>query len=276
MSAGIIIVVLLLLAGLGVGIYFLVNAKKCKDYETQGECKDPCKWDTYGNKCIGEDDDLTPAPPKSPTPTPSPTPTQEELTYDKVAGYPPDVNGKSGGAYGGTWYLVAAGEANDPEICRKEAELEGATNYGWRRANSSCWSYLDSTFLKTYNESTASGKTDHVIGCVQKGVKVKDGCMKPLKETNIINGYPLTGMISGHQELGEPGEKYTMRQCSDLAKEVGKTNWGYRNWSHPTHSHTCWAYNDSSELKGFKGRKADKISYMGCVDPTKKITDGCV
>src|SRR5210317_257020 len=66
MSAMIMIVVLLLLVGLGVGIYFLVSAKKCKDYETQDECKEPCQWDTYGNKCIGEDDNLTPAPPAQP------------------------------------------------------------------------------------------------------------------------------------------------------------------------------------------------------------------
>ena len=67
----IIIVVLLILAGLGVGIYFLVNAKKCKDHETQDECKEPCQWDTYGNKCVDEDDDLTPAPPSNPPSDPS-------------------------------------------------------------------------------------------------------------------------------------------------------------------------------------------------------------
>ena len=75
MSAMIIIVVLLLLAGLGVGIYFLVTAKKCEDHETQADCKEPCQWDTYGNKCIGEDDDLTPAPPSNNTPTAPTAPT---------------------------------------------------------------------------------------------------------------------------------------------------------------------------------------------------------
>jgi len=68
MSAAVIIgVVLLLLAGLGVGIYFLLNAKKCKDYETQEECKEPCQWDYYGNKCIDEDEDPTPAPANDPS-----------------------------------------------------------------------------------------------------------------------------------------------------------------------------------------------------------------
>jgi hypothetical protein len=77
MSAAIIGVVLLLLAALGVGIYFMVSAKKCKDYETQDECKEPCQWDTYGYKCVGEDDDLTPAPPTSPASRTSPTSAHE-------------------------------------------------------------------------------------------------------------------------------------------------------------------------------------------------------
>jgi hypothetical protein len=66
MSAMIIGVVMLVLVALGVGIYFLVSAKKCKDYDTQDKCKEPCKWDTRGNKCIEEDEDLTPAPPAQP------------------------------------------------------------------------------------------------------------------------------------------------------------------------------------------------------------------
>jgi hypothetical protein len=61
MNVGVIIAVLLILGGLGVAIYFLVNAKKCKDYDTQDDCKEPCQWDTEGNKCIEEDEDLTPS-----------------------------------------------------------------------------------------------------------------------------------------------------------------------------------------------------------------------
>ena len=68
MSPAVIGVVLLILAAIGVGVYFMFFVKKCKDHETQADCKDPCKWDTYGNKCIEEDDDMTPAPPSTPTP----------------------------------------------------------------------------------------------------------------------------------------------------------------------------------------------------------------
>jgi hypothetical protein len=69
MSAAIIGVVLLILIGLAVGIYFLLNAKKCEDHETQDECKEPCQWDTYGGKCIDEEATLTQAPAPAPAPT---------------------------------------------------------------------------------------------------------------------------------------------------------------------------------------------------------------
>ena len=58
---------LLLLVGLGLGLYFFVFAKKdCKKITEEDECTEPCQWDTYGDKCIGEKDTLTAAP----TPTP--------------------------------------------------------------------------------------------------------------------------------------------------------------------------------------------------------------
>lgn len=75
MSAAIIGVVLLILIGLAVGIYFLLNAKKCEDHETEEECKEPCQWDTYGGKCIDEEATLTQAP--APAPTQVPTPRQD-------------------------------------------------------------------------------------------------------------------------------------------------------------------------------------------------------
>ena len=75
MSAAVIGVVLLILAAIGVGVYFMFFVKKeCKEYETQADCKKPCKWDTYGGKCIGKDGDMTPAPPTPPSDDETPTP----------------------------------------------------------------------------------------------------------------------------------------------------------------------------------------------------------
>lgn len=62
MNPGIIIFAVILLVGLMVGLYFLSSSKKCADHETQDDCKEPCQWDTYGGKCIDEDEDLTPGP----------------------------------------------------------------------------------------------------------------------------------------------------------------------------------------------------------------------
>ena len=60
-------IVLLMLLSVGLGLYFFVFAKKdCKKITEEDECTEPCQWDTYGNKCIGEDDDLTPAPTQQP------------------------------------------------------------------------------------------------------------------------------------------------------------------------------------------------------------------
>jgi len=62
MSVAIIGIIALVVATLGIALYFLLNTKACKKHKTQDECKEPCKWDTYGDKCIGEKDTLTAAP----------------------------------------------------------------------------------------------------------------------------------------------------------------------------------------------------------------------
>lgn len=95
MSAAIMGGVALLLIALGVGLYFLLSKKACKDHETQDDCKEPCKWDTYGNKCIKGDENLTAAPVITPTPPDdddkdddqsSPTPTTDGSKWKCYAG----------------------------------------------------------------------------------------------------------------------------------------------------------------------------------------------
>jgi len=69
MSVVIIGAVALLFIAIALGLYFFVFAKKdCTKITEEDECTEPCQWDTYGDKCIGEKDDLTPAPPTQPTP----------------------------------------------------------------------------------------------------------------------------------------------------------------------------------------------------------------
>ena len=304
MSAAVIGVVLLILAAIGVGVYFMFFVKKeCKEYETQADCKKPCKWDTYGGKCIGKDGDMTPAPPPPP-PSCSSYATQDTCvspctwnvatgtcgsgslqgvtppSWDIVDGYPPTIANAAGqhvngGSVSGDWFLVASGDAMDPEDCKKAAIKAGSNNWGWRKNDKSCWSYKDSTFLTTYDKNTATGKTDHIMGCTLEGMKIKDGCRPSYRDSNILKGYPVVNMPSGHQELGETGEQYTMEECSQMAKNIGKTNWGYRTYHHATAPFTCWTYNDSMDIKGFRGDNNNTTEVMGCVDPTKKLRDGC-
>ena len=64
----IVMIGLLFMIAFGLGLYFFVFAKKnCTKITEEDECTEPCQWDTYGDKCIGEKDTLTAAP--TPTPT---------------------------------------------------------------------------------------------------------------------------------------------------------------------------------------------------------------
>jgi len=82
----IVVIGLLLLVGLGLGLYFFVFAKKeCKKITEEDECTEPCQWDTYGDKCIGEKDDLTPAPPTQPTPPTCSTYTTQDTCVSPCA-----------------------------------------------------------------------------------------------------------------------------------------------------------------------------------------------
>ena len=77
----------------------------------------------------------------------------------------------------------------------------------------------------------------------------------------------------GHTELGAGT---SVGACRTLAKAGNHTSFGYRKSTQPgEYANTCWAYNVPSELN-------DKIPIdtpnhvVGCADPTKDITKGCV
>ena len=130
MSAMIIGVVLLLLVGLGVGIYFLMNAKTCEDHETQDECKKPCQWDTYGYKCIGEKDAMTPKPPSNDT-----TSTTSAKTADDAPSTSPTT------AAGGDKWKCYAGRYGDAyEEYLKKKSLDDVKGHYETIGKSKGWS----------------------------------------------------------------------------------------------------------------------------------------
>lgn len=131
MSPAIIGIAILLLVGVGVALYFLLNAKKCKDHKTQDECKKPCQWDTNGNKCIDEDDDLTT------TTTPDDdlgSPGDAQLnTYT-----PPDNSQRvspDDSRVGGNVVKVGM---NSPMFCMKGAKPAGFKDYCRLHGNTAC------------------------------------------------------------------------------------------------------------------------------------------
>jgi hypothetical protein len=115
MSAAIIgVVFLIVLVGLGVGLYFFLNGKKCKDYETQDECKEPCQWDTYGYKCVDEDDDLTPAPP---------APADDSETSQRES-QPTELEGTTQAPSGNKWKCYAGRYGDAYEVYKANKSLD--------------------------------------------------------------------------------------------------------------------------------------------------------
>ena len=77
----------------------------------------------------------------------------------------------------------------------------------------------------------------------------------------------------GHTELGAGT---SVADCRALAKAGNHNNFGYRKSTQPGEwANTCWAYNNSSELNG-KTPVDTPNHVVGCADPTKDITKGCV
>jgi hypothetical protein len=291
MSAMMIGVVLLILVGLGVGIYFLMNAKKCKDHETQGECKEPCQWDTYGGKCIDENGILTPAPAPAPRQDPADAPDDDDDSptssvpgFDKVdmfKGHPlvrpsRDVIADSDPvAYHnishqpfprGIWHMVRAGDAKKPEVCYQYAKDNNLSNWGWRKHDKSCWSYMDPT-IGIYGAHPGS-QTSHKWGCTKEGVKITDGC-RDMKKGDIVWGH-----TTGWQNI-DHDKKMTFEECRDRAKEEGYTAFGYRTNLHPQNqwTATCGGYDEIPS--DFIGNGGDTNHITACVNDSKLVRNQC-
>jgi len=276
MSAFIIVIILLLLVGAGVGIYFLVGEKKaCSEYDTQDNCKSPCKWDTYGGKCIGEKDAMTPAPPQQPAPDASQSAkeTVEETSgfsaIDKAKGHPKSTGVSSHIPFPrGVWRMVRAGGADNAEVCYEYAKNNNLTNWGWRKGDKSCWSYMDPTlFVPGMQPGT---QANHVSGCTEPGMKMADGCR------DMQNGDVVWGYTSGWTNI-DGNTKMTFEECRERAKEQEYEAFGYRTNLHPNNSWTATCGGYTSEIPAdFIGKGNDQAHLTACVDPTKKVRNQCL
>ena len=193
---------------------------------------------------------------KTPSPGPSggsPGPAAIDILYDeKHMPYP------AGGH-------TELGAGTSVAACRALAKAGNHTSFGYRKSTqpgeyaNTCWAYNVPSEL---NGQTPTDIPNHVVGCVDPTKDITKGCSDILYDEKHMP-YPA----GGHTELGAGT---SVGACRTLAKAGNHLNFGYREAGK-----TCWAYNVPSELNG--QTPLDIANHvMGCVDPTKDITKGCV
>jgi hypothetical protein len=199
----------------------------------------------------GEDDSI-----KTPT---GPGPAAIDILYDeKTMPYP------AGGH-------TELGAATSVAACRTLAKAGNHTSFGYRKSTqpgdhaNTCFAYNNSSEL---NDKTPIDTPNHVVGCADPTKDITKGCSDILYDEKTMP-YPA----GGHTELGAGT---SVGACRTLAKAGNHTNFGYRKSTQPgEYANTCWAFNVPSELNG-KTPEDIANHVVGCVDPTKDITKGCV
>ena len=240
---------LLLSSAVGAGAYFMTNKS--------------------GEEPTGQVGPVQPPPP----PPPPPPPGFEDM--DQVKGHPI----KKGGdhvASGGNWSVVGAGDAPTAEDCYNFSKDNDLSHWGWRRSDKSCWVYMDTNLLTLMKDTSGiqrGSQANHTIGCTKPGTTVAEGCIDR-GAGNIVWGHK--NGPAGFYGIGGQ-TKMSMEQCREMSKEQGFESFSYRTNFHPNDAWTttCFVNNDHRDLKGWVGNGGDKAHLTGCVDPSKKVRDGC-
>lgn len=218
--------------------------------------------------------------------------TWEEAKKSQRPGHPKSVH--HGGspiqhiAAGDSWYLVGKGRAPTEKTCWEFSKRNKINTYAWRKGDKSCWAYQDS-FL--YNSETHDGSgRNHVSGCTLPGRQLKDGC-EDLDRGDIVIGHKPGSKWGGLEGADRTHKKMSLAECREAVKETnrkalesGEPNdtvyaVGYRTNNHKENNwtNTCFVYaNPREDLKGWYGNHSDTAHVTACIDPTKKVRDGCV
>jgi hypothetical protein len=197
---------------------------------------------------------------------------------DNMRGRPKASVGLDGGIkwYGTTEKLVPDGDAETADVCKNHSSSLGINHWGWDRRAKSCFAYVDSSILSAMAEKdNVDEKTKYIVGCTNPGVKVYEGCRDMIKG-NPVWGYSTTGS----ERPNGPGANNVMsfEACRAVANDEGYDAFGYRtnrNGHNKQHG-SCFYYSDpEAGLTGWAGNLADKAHMSACVDPSKKVKDGC-
>jgi hypothetical protein len=196
---------------------------------------------------------------------------------DNMRGRPKASVGLDGGIkwYGTTEKLVPDGDAETADVCKNHSSSLGINHWGWDRRSKSCFAYVDSSILSAMAEKdNVDEKSKYIVGCTNPGVKVYEGCR------DMIKGNPVWGVMGSASMTNGPGENNVMsfEACRAVANDEGYDAFGVRTNRHDHNKRhgSCFYYSDpEAGLTGWAGNLADKAHMTACVDPSKKVKDGC-
>jgi hypothetical protein len=185
--------------------------------------------------------------------------------------------------YGTTEKLVPDGEAKTADVCKEYSNSLGINNWGWDRQSKSCFAYIDSSFLSAMADPTnVDDKSKYIVGCTNPGVKVYEGC-RDMASGNVVWGdkyWWREGEDNGIDFWNRGDPPMSLEACRSLANDEGYDSFIYRTNRHPhlgKYGHTqCVMIKRPEELlTGWNGNLNDKSAMVMCVDPSKKVKDGC-
>jgi hypothetical protein len=229
----------------------------------------------FGYQKVIVDDvfDLTQEPVEPSTPTePSAPPSSSDVPgVDSVKGRP---NGSKLSPsqvisyYGGDGDIIPKGQAKTASVCYEASKARGINNWAWDRKDKRCYAYTDSTLFTLMNDNTKiEDKSRYVVGCTEPGVTVAQGC------TDFTGGNLVRGWLHGHVRMGDNTRTMSLEECRKYAGEQGYDSFMYasdRGWGP-----YCHYYPDAEKLRGWTGKNSDFGNISGCVDPSKKVINGC-
>jgi len=186
--------------------------------------------------------------------------------------------------YGTTEKLVPDGDAETADVCKNHSSSLGINHWGWDRRSKSCFAYIDSSILSAMAEKdNVDEKTKYIVGCTNPGVKVYEGCRDMIKG-DVVWGdkyrywSPSYNNDIDFVNIGDP--PMSLEACRALANDEGYDAFGYRTNRHDQlgqSGHTqCIMFKQPEDLlTGWAGDLTDKSGMAVCVDPSKKVKDGC-
>jgi hypothetical protein len=171
--------------------------------------------------------------------------------------------------YGEGGDIVPKGMAKTASVCYEASKARGINNWAWDRKDKRCFAYTDSNLFTVMNDNAlVQDKGRYIIGCTEPGVTVAQGCM------DYTTGNFVRGITSTHAYAGK--DKVSFEDCRKIVGDLGYDSFLYTpNTYMGNNDLSCYYYADPETLRGYTGSNSDFNHISGCVDPSKKVINGC-